>query len=74
MRQALEELSLWRVLQGVRGRANDVDALVDLVVTFSEIFAASPWVSEADLNPVIVRPSGVGGAVAVDAAIVRSSR
>lgn len=74
VRQALEELSLWRVLQGVRGRANDVDALVDLVVTFSEIFAASPWVSEADLNPVIVRPSGVGGAVAVDAAIVRSSR
>jgi acyl-CoA synthetase (NDP forming) len=70
VRRALESLAAWPVLRGVRGKSNDVDALVDLVVDFSRVFAGSPWMSEVDLNPVLVRPSHVGGAVAVDAVIV----
>jgi len=69
-RAALESLSSWKVIQGVRGVRNDVGALVDLVVSFSEVFAANPWMAEVDLNPVIVRPLQQGGAVAVDAVIV----
>lgn len=70
VRRALERLSSWPVIRGVRGRSYDVDALVDLVVEFSRVFAGSAWMGEVDLNPVIVRPTSVGGAVAVDAVIV----
>lgn len=70
VRRALASLTSWPVIQGLRGRSHDTEALVDLVVRFSEVFAASPWMTEVDLNPVLVRPSAVGGAVAVDAVIV----
>ncbi|MCZ4500277.1 MAG: putative 6-carboxyhexanoate--COA ligase [Marmoricola sp.] len=73
VRAALESLSSYPVLQGVRGRSQDVDALVDLVVGFSAVFAASFWMDEVDLNPVVVRSTSEGGAVAVDAVIVSHS-
>ncbi len=34
------------------------------------VYAGSPWMGEVDLNPVIVRSSEAGGAVAVDAVIL----
>lgn len=70
VRSALQRLRGWEVLRGVRGRSYDVDALVVLVARFSEILAANEWLGEVDLNPVIVRPISVGGAVAVDAVVV----
>lgn len=70
VRRALASLTSWPVLEGLRGRSHDTEALVDLVVAFSEVFAASTWMTEVDLNPVLVRPSAVGGAVAVDAVII----
>lgn len=70
VRASLASLASWDVIRGVRGKQYDVDALVDLVVGFSRVFAASPWMTEVDLNPVVVRPAERGGAVAVDAVIV----
>jgi acetate---CoA ligase (ADP-forming) len=68
--RALATLTSWPVIQGLRGQSYDVDALVELVVDFSRVFAGSPWMSEVDLNPVLVRLSRIGGAVAVDAVII----
>ncbi|MCP9485724.1 MAG: acetate--CoA ligase family protein [Gaiellaceae bacterium MAG52_C11] len=60
-----------RVLEGVRGRsAVDIGALVQALLAMSRfILAAPPTVVEAEVNPLVVRPEGLG-AVAVDALIV----
>jgi acyl-CoA synthetase (NDP forming) len=68
-REAIDRLSIRPLLNGVRGRpAVDVDALVDLVVKFSELAAdCAGVIGSIDVNPVIV---GIEGAVAVDALMV----
>jgi acetyltransferase len=61
----LDELRGRRVLDGLRGRpAADRAALGRLIARVSQMAAASPWLAELDLNPVIADPSG---AVVVDA-------
>jgi acyl-CoA synthetase (NDP forming) len=56
------------LLEGVRGaKPADIDALVDVIVRFSELAADGAGLIETmDVNPVIV---GHTGAVAVDALI-----
>jgi acetate---CoA ligase (ADP-forming) len=66
VRAALEQLSLHRVLTGARGRRYDVDALEALVSRISRVLAGAPWLTELDLNPVVVRERG-RGCVVVDA-------
>ncbi|MCW2527639.1 MAG: putative 6-carboxyhexanoate--COA ligase [Pseudonocardiales bacterium] len=66
---AIEQLAIGRILAGARGVRYDLDALATLVARASEIFAAAPWLSAMDLNPVIVRPLGEGGAAIVDAVL-----
>lgn len=68
VRAALKQLAVYPVLDGARGRHHDVDALVDVAVALSRVFAGSPWMTEIDLNPVIVGLKGQGAA-AVDAVI-----
>ncbi len=47
-----------RLFSGYRGApASDLDGLVELIVTVSEIAAAHPEILEIDLNPVIVSPT-----------------
>jgi acetyl-CoA synthetase len=67
---ALQRLSVRRLLNGYRGKpAADVAALVDTVLAVARYAVAHlPAVVEIDVNPVIVRPVGLG-AVAVDAMI-----
>ena len=67
---ALDGLAVGRLLRGHRGTVYDRDALVETIVDFSELFAASDWLAQADLNPVIVADTPTGGAVIVDAALV----
>ncbi|WP_336713874.1 acetate--CoA ligase family protein [Arthrobacter sp. USHLN218] len=67
---AVSQLAVGRLLRGYRGTEYDLDALTELVVQFSELFAAADWIQQADLNPVIVSNSKQGGAVIVDAALV----
>ena len=67
---ALRGLSIATLLNGYRGKpAGDVEALIDAIVNVGRY--ASAHVStliELDVNPVIVRPAGLG-AVAVDSLI-----
>lgn len=68
--QALEQLAIGKMLHGYRGTSYDREALIQLIADFSELFAASPWLTQADLNPVIVSEQPGRGAVIVDAAFV----
>jgi len=68
--QALEQLAVDRLLRGYRGATYDREALIKLIADFSELFAASPWLLQADLNPVMVSEAPASGAVIVDAAFV----
>jgi acyl-CoA synthetase (NDP forming) len=67
---ALDRLKVGKVLAGYRGRPPaDVAALVQTVLACARYAAANlERLVELDLNPVIVRPAGLG-AVAVDALI-----
>jgi acetyl-CoA synthetase len=67
---ALGRLRVARLLGGYRGRpAADLDALVQTALACTRYAAANlERLAELDLNPVIVRPRGLG-AVAVDALI-----
>lgn len=67
---ALDGLAVGRLLRDHRGTRYDRDALIEIIVGFSELFAASDWLAQADLNPVIVADTPTGGAVIVDAALV----
>jgi acetyltransferase len=70
-RAALDRLRGAPVLRGVRGAgAADVDALVDVIVRFSELCQdLGDRVTEIDVNPLIVFEAG-RGARAVDCVIV----
>ena len=70
IREALMKLRCAKLLQGFRGRPSaDVDALIDLILGVARYAAQHvDTLVELDVNPVIVRPAGMG-AVAVDALI-----
>jgi acetyltransferase len=65
----IDQLKLARLLDGVRGKpAVDRNALVDLIVRFSELVCEfTETIAEIDLNPVIVNQSGC---TIVDALII----
>jgi hypothetical protein len=67
---ALSQLKVARLLAGYRGqRAADVPALIDMALACTRYAEAQlDRLLELDINPVIVRPAGLG-AVAVDALI-----
>jgi succinyl-CoA synthetase beta subunit len=68
-RDMVERLRCAPLLRGWRGRpATDVAALTAVVAAVSELGAARRAITELELNPVRVAPSG---AVAVDALIVQ---
>jgi len=68
--RALRRLRTARLLDGFRGRpAGDLPALIETVLACSRYAQANlASLTELDINPVIVRPAGLG-AVAVDALI-----
>lgn len=61
-REMIGEVRSSRRLRGYRGRQEaDVDALVGLLVSLSEVITrVSPRVTEIRLDPVVVRPRGEG--------------
>lgn len=66
VRTALKKLKLWTQLQGFRGRPPaDIDALVEATVRFGNMILKTPALTEAEFNPLLVRPRGQG-VVAVD--------
>ena len=67
-RAMIGEVPGLRVLSGYRGKpAGDLDAVADALVKLSQL-AADPSVTEAEINPLIVRGQGQG-ALAVDALV-----
>ncbi len=69
-RNMIESLRGAPLLRGVRGEApSDVAALEEAIERVSQLAVEQPDVAEFDLNPLIVRPSGLG-VVAVDARVV----
>jgi acyl-CoA synthetase (NDP forming) len=70
--RALQRLRVWPLLEGYRGETGrDVAALVDVVVSTSQLMESDPGIVELDLNPVMVGKEG-DGVVAVDARIIRT--
>jgi len=71
-RAMVRELRGYKVLEGVRGQGpRDIDALVKAMVGLSDIFAAHRnYLSDMEINPIMVRPQGQG-AVAVDVRLLR---
>jgi len=67
-REMIEEIKGKAVLKGIRGRAPaDVEALVKILLSVSELLKEHPEIVELDLNPVIALESG---AFAVDARMI----
>jgi acetyltransferase len=71
-REMLQELHGYKVLEGVRGQGpRDIDALVRAMVGLSEVFAAHrEYLSDLEINPLIVRAQG-SGVAAVDVRVVK---
>jgi acetate---CoA ligase (ADP-forming) len=67
---ALRRLTIGKLFNGYRGKAAaDVNALIDIVLCVTRYASANlSTLVEIDVNPVIVRPAGLG-AVAVDTMI-----
>jgi acetyltransferase len=67
-RRMMEGTRILTALKGVRGRAAvDIPALEQLLVRFSELVVAHPWIKEIDINPLIAAP---GRLLALDARVV----
>jgi len=68
---ALRSLRINRVLDGYRGRKKaDVAAVIDVVMSIGSFANECETLCELDINPLIVRPEGLG-AVAADALVRR---
>jgi acyl-CoA synthetase (NDP forming) len=57
--EMLQSLRIWPVLEGYRGTEPvELESLLDLVVTVSELAEAVPEIAELDLNPVFASAMG----------------
>jgi len=69
-RRMLEELQIWPLLNGYRGRPPvDIDRLIEVIIRLSYLAADYPEIEELDINPLLVSPDAV---MALDARIVMS--
>ena len=67
-RRFMEQTKVFKALQGVRGRQPvDMAALEELLVRFSQLVVEQRWISEIDINPLLVSPERL---LALDARIV----
>ena len=67
-RRMMERTKIFTALKGVRGRkATDIAALEKLLVRFSQLVVEQPWISEIDINPLLVSADRI---VALDGRVV----
>jgi len=60
-RSMLTEIRASHVLDGIRGAPPvDKEALLQLMLSISDLFTAFPEIAELDLNPVVAYPVGLG--------------
>jgi acetyltransferase len=68
----IDEIRSAALLRGARGeKPSDIDAIVDALLTVSQLVTDFPEIVEMDINPLKVGNAGEG-AVAVDARITIS--
>lgn len=64
----MEKTKIYEALQGVRGQKSvDIEALKDLLITFSRLVVENRRIKECDINPLVVSDKGM---VALDARII----
>ncbi|MBV9183508.1 MAG: bifunctional acetate--CoA ligase family protein/GNAT family N-acetyltransferase, partial [Acidobacteria bacterium] len=64
----MEQTRIFTALKGVRGRkAVNLVELEKLLVRFSQLVVEQPWISEIDINPLLVSPNRL---LALDARVV----
>ena len=69
-RRMMEQTKIYEALKGVRGRDPvDMEALEGLMVRFSHLVADQQWISEIDINPLLIHDKGKG-ATAADCRII----
>jgi acetyltransferase len=67
-RRMMERTKIFTALKGVRGRkATNIAALEHLLVRFSQLVVEQPWISEIDINPLLVSAERI---FALDARVV----
>jgi len=67
-RRFMEQTKVFKALLGVRGRKPvDLIALEELLVRFSQLVVEQPWISEIDINPLLVSSDRL---LALDARVV----
>jgi acetyltransferase len=67
-RRMMEQTRVYEALKGVRGRKSvDLDALERMLVRFSQLVVEQRWISEIDINPLLVSENRI---IALDARIV----
>jgi acetyltransferase len=67
-RRLMEETTIFRALQGIRGRKPvDLKALEQILVAFSSLVVEQPWIKEIDINPLLASPERL---VALDARVI----
>lgn len=67
-RRMMERTKIFTALKGVRGRkSSDMAALEQLLVRFSQLVVEQPWISEIDINPLLVSSERI---FALDARVV----
>jgi len=67
-RRMMEQTHIFHALKGVRGRKPvDLAALESVLVRFSQLVVEQPWISEIDINPLLVSSER---SLALDARIV----
>lgn len=67
----MQEIQSFPLLQGIRGQPpRDLEALADVLVTFSELPFHYPDIGEIDLNPIFLFPKGL---VVGDVRVIRQS-
>ena len=60
------EIKSFPLLKGIRGeRSGDLESLKDAIVRFSHLATDFPEFLEGEINPILVRPQGMG-VVAID--------
>jgi acetyl coenzyme A synthetase (ADP forming)-like protein len=69
-REMVGEIRSRALLEGVRGEPRaDTEAIVDSILKLSQLVTDWPQITELDINPLMVMPTG-GGTVAADARIL----
>ncbi len=64
----MEQTKIFTALHGVRGRKScDISALQRLLVRFSQLVVEQPWISEIDINPLLINDQRM---IALDARVV----